>query len=115
MVTAMLTPEQRNNRSAIIDALQGMNPADPLVRAVICDLQQMARRAREQIAFIGDIPDFIYIPPLNDETERVALAIWAGKFDHAISLQVQSEIQSALDLPGDPSYQQAEPQRAWLI
>jgi len=109
----MLTPQERNNRGAIIDALQGMNPHDPLVRAVICDLQQMARRAREQIAFIGDIPDFIYIPPLNDETERVALAIWAGKFTHEISLQVQSEIQSALDLPDDQSYRSSEP--AWLI
>jgi hypothetical protein len=113
--TMLLTSEQRNDRFAIISALQSANPDNPLVRAVIGELQQMDRRAREQIAFIGDIPDCIYMPPLSDETERVALAIWAGKFHHAISCQVQSEIQAALELRQSLACMPQEPRTVWLI
>lgn len=111
----MLTSEQRNDLPAIISALQNDDTASPLVRAVIAELQQMDRRAREQIAFVGDIPDCIYMPPLNDETERVALAIWAGKFDHAISWQVQSEIRAALELRVNLACMPQEPTTVWLV
>ncbi len=107
-------PEQRNDRSAIIGALQGGDIDDPLVRAVIADIQHMDRRAREQIAFIGDVPDFIYIPPIDDEAERVALAIWSGQFHHAISWQVRSEIQHALEVRPVLACMPQEPKTVWL-
>jgi hypothetical protein len=110
----MLTQEQRNDRIAIIAALQGSDAANPLVRAVIADLQHMARRAQEQIAFVGDIPDYIYIPPLSDEAERVALAIWSGKFDYAVSWQIQTEIRMALELQVSLPCPPPQPQTVWL-
>jgi len=110
----MLTQDQRNDRIAIITALQGGDAENPLVRAVIADLQHMARRAQEQIAFIGDIPDYIYIPPLSDETEKVALAIWSGKFNYAVSWQIQSEIRVALELHVNMARLPPQPQTVWL-
>jgi hypothetical protein len=110
----MLTTQQRNDRFAIIAALQGADTEDPLVRAVICDIQQMNRRAREQIAFVGDVPEFIYMPPVSSEAERVALAIWSGQFHHAISWQVQNAIQLALELHIGLETLPQEPKRAWL-
>jgi hypothetical protein len=107
-------PEQRNDRIAIIDALQSADIDNPLVRAVIGDIQHMDRRAREQIAFVGEIPDFIYIPPVGDEAERVALAIWTGQFTHAISWQVQNEIQHALESRVALACLPQEPRTVWL-
>ncbi len=111
----MLMPEQRNDRIAIVAALQGTDAKAPLVRAVIADIQHMDRRAREQIAFVGEIPDFINIPPVDDEAETVALEIWAGQFHHAISWQVRNEIIQALEMRIELEGLPSEPRTVWLV
>ena len=88
----MLTQSQRNDRREILCALAARDVGDPFVRAVVAEMQQIDRRACEQIAFLGTVPEVITMPPIGDEIADIALSLWAGDSPCVVSPEVQLEI-----------------------